>query len=190
MTVLVVIKKDNQICIGADTTITINGNTASADIIQNHEKIFKFKDTWFAYTGPSHSSMMLQHALEEHGDELSFNNKSEVYKSLLEIHQILKKHFFLKPENSNNNQSVEDSHLNFLLANSSGIYQILGDRFVGEIASYWAAGSGAKYALGAMHSLYSSSDDAKTIAEKAIASACSFDSYCGLPMTTHVCEIT
>lgn len=190
MTVLVAVRKNGKICLAADTLIDINGNLVGPNINRRSDKVFKFKDTYFAYTGSSQSSIMLQHALEEHGHELTFDGWSNIYKSLLQIHKVLKTHYFAKTETSNANQPVESSHLNFLLANSSGVYQILGDRFVGDIGTYWAAGSGAKHALGAMHACYNMFDSAAEIAAKGIEAACEFDHYCALPMTMYECELT
>lgn len=189
MTVLVIVRKGNKVCIAADSVIDINGNLVGANMNQRSDKIFKFKDTYFAYTGASQSSIMLRHALEEYGQHLSFSGWSAIYKSFLEIHKILKTHYYAKTDNANSNQPVEDSHLNFLLANSSGIYQVLGDRFVGDIATYWAAGSGAKHALGAMHACYDAFDNPADIATKGVAAACEFDHYCALPMTLYECEL-
>ncbi|MEE9351164.1 MAG: hypothetical protein V3U78_02795 [Thiotrichaceae bacterium] len=189
MTVLSIVRKNDKVCIAADTILNLNGNTVSADINRHSDKIFKFHDTYFAYTGSTQSSIMLKHALEEHGHDLSFSGQSNIYKSLLLLHAILKENYFTKTDNSNTNQPVEDMHINFLLANPSGIYQVLGDRFVGEISKYWAAGSGAKLALGAMHSCYDSLDDPNEIATKGIHAACQFDHHCGLPMTIYECEL-
>jgi len=189
MTVLCIARKNNKVCIAADTTITINGNLASADINQNNDKIFKYKDNYFAYTGPTQSHFMLQHALENHGDTLSFSGQANIYNSLLTLHKILKDHYFAMTKTSNNSQPVEDVHINFLLANPSGIYQILGDRYVGEMATYWSAGSGAKYALGAMSACYDTFDDPADIATAGVKAGCQFDHYCDLPMTLYECDI-
>ncbi len=189
MTVLTIVRKNNKVCIAADTTIDLNGNVVSDEILTTSDKIFKHGDTYFAYTGATQSSIMLKHALEEHGEDLSFSGQSNIYKSLLVLHKELKEHYFTKTDNSSNNQAVEDMHINFLLANPSGIYQILGDRFVGEISKYWAAGSGAKLALGAMHACYETLDKPTDIATTGINAACQFDRYCGLPMTMYECTL-
>ncbi len=189
MTVLAIARKNNKVCIGADTLIDISGNQVTAEMNKQPDKIFKYKDTWFAYTGSTQSSIMLQHALEEYGDDLSFDGQSNIYKSLLALHKIQKEHFFAMVHNSDSNQAVEDMHLNFLLANPSGIYQIFGDRYVGDIATFWASGSGAKHALGAMHATYDMFDDPVDIVKKGVEAGCKFDSYCGLPMTIYECEL-
>ena len=189
MTVLTIVRKNNKVCIAADTTICLNNNLVSADMNQRNDKIFKFKDTYFAYTGNTQSSIMVKHALDKHGQNLSFSGFTNIYESLMSLHQILKDHYFSKTDNANANQPVEDTHINFLIANPSGIYQLLGDRFVGEIATYWAAGSGAKHALGAMHATYDSLQDPSEIAIKGIHAGCQFDNYCGLPLTIYECEL-
>lgn len=190
MTVLAIARKNNKVCIAADTTIDMNGNLVSAEVLTQSDKIFKFNDTYFAYTGSTQSSIMLQHALEKYGTDLSFSGRSDIYKSLLKLHSLLKEHYFTKTGNSNSNQAVEDMHINFLLANPTGIYQILGDRFVGEISTFWAAGSGAKLALGAMHTCYDNFDDPSEIVKRGVLAACEFDHYCGLPMTLYECELS
>ncbi len=189
MTVLAIARKNNKVCIAADTQIEVSGNLVSSEMNRQHDKIFKFRDTWFAYTGASHSSLMLKHALEEYGSDLSFSGSSNIYTSLLALHQILKDHFYAMPNTGDSNQPVEDMHLNYLLANPSGIYQIFGDRYVGDIATFWATGSGAKHALGAMHASYPLYDEPADIVRKGIEAACQFDAYCGLPMTLYDCDL-
>ncbi|CAA6808497.1 MAG: Unknown protein [uncultured Thiotrichaceae bacterium] len=189
MTAIVVVKKNNKVCIAADTAVTVNGVIENASINTHHDKIFQYKDNYFAYTGNAHSYMMVKLALEQHGDSWEFNSIDNIYKSLLELHRTLKEHFFTKTDTADQNQSVEDSHLSYLLANPSGIYQFYGDRYVGEINTYWSCGSGSRLALGAMDALYEISEDPVTIAKAGIQAACKFDQHCELPLTQYSCEV-
>lgn len=189
MTAIVVVKKNNKVCIAADTAVSVNGVTETASINKHHDKIFQYKDNYFAYAGNAHSYMMVKLAIEQFGDNWKFNNIDNIYKSLLELHRTLKDHFFAKTDTADQNQSVEDSHLNYLLANPSGIYQFYGDRYVGEISTYWSCGSGSRLALGAMDALYDISDDPVAIAKAGIHAACKFDQFCELPLTHYCCEL-
>ena len=67
----------------------------------------------------------------------------------------------------------------FIVANASGIYKISHDMDVCRFRQYFAIGSGAEYALGALHVLYETHDDAAEIARTAVHTTCQFDVHCG-----------
>jgi ATP-dependent protease HslVU (ClpYQ) peptidase subunit len=189
MTVLVVVRKADKVVIAADTTSSHGSTLLKADYKNNHEKIIRFKNTWFALTGYSMGKLMLAHALEDIGDDLSFNGLSEVYRSSLKLHKHFKDEYFLMTKNGGSSQAVESTQLPMLIANSSGAYEVGGDRNVVEIAKFWAAGSGMRFALGAMHSAYDRYKDPAKIAQAGIEAACEFDSACELPMILHQCTL-
>jgi ATP-dependent protease HslVU (ClpYQ) peptidase subunit len=72
-----------------------------------------------------------------------------------------------------------DLDASFLVASSSGIFSVACDMSVTEFAQYYAIGSGAPYALGALHALYGDRADAEAIARKAVSAATALDIYCG-----------
>lgn len=190
MTVIVVVKKNNKVVIAADTTTTLYGSTLiDAEYKENSDKIVHFKDTWFALTGFSMGKLMLNHALQDHGDDLTFNGLSEIYRSTLKLHETFKKEYYLMTKNGGNNQPVESMQLHMLIANASGIYEVTGDRNVNELSKFWAAGSGALTALGAMHASYDRYKNPEKIATIGVETACHFNAYCQLPMTLHQCQL-
>ncbi len=67
----------------------------------------------------------------------------------------------------------------FLIANRGGIFKVSPDMDVSEFRQYYAIGSGAEYALGAMHNLFETDQSAEVIARKAVDTATQFDVYCG-----------
>ena len=189
MTVLTVVKKNNKIVIAADTLVHAGSLLKDVDSKANHDKIIQYKDTWFAYTGASMSALMLQDALEEHGDALDFNGLRNIYRSSLALHDILKEHYYLMTSDGSNGQAVQDTQLHLLIANPSGIYEMTGDRNVTEIPHFWSAGSGSRFALGAMYACYDELEDPAKIAKVGIKAACKFESFCGLPLTIYECEL-
>lgn len=189
MTVLVAVRKNNQIVIAADTLVHAGTTLKDVDSKVNHNKIIQYKDTWFAYAGASMSILMLNDALQEHGEDLNFNGLSNIYQSSLKLHKILKDNYFLMTNDGSNDQSVQDTQLHLMIANPSGIYEMTGDRNVTEIPKFWASGSGLRFALGAMYASYDRYKDPAKIATVGIAAACKYESYCGLPMTLHQCEL-
>ena len=189
MTVLTVVRKNNKVVIAADTASSYGSTLKDSEYKANHDKIIRFKNTWFALTGFSMGKIMLQHALDDHGKDLSFEGLSDIYRSTLKLHKVFKDEYYLMTKNGGNSQPVESMQLHMLIANSSGIYEVTGDRNVSEIGKFWAAGSGSRFAIGAMHASYDRFKDPAKIATTGIEAACRFDAHCVLPMTIHQCQL-
>ena len=189
MTVLTAVKKNNKIVIAADTLVHSGTLLKDVNSKANHDKITHYNGTWFAYTGASMSALMLQDALHEHGADLNFYGLKNIYRSSLKLHKILKDNYFLITGDGSNKQSVQDTQLHLLMANSSGIYEMTGDRNITEIPQFWSTGSGSRFALGAMYICFDDYDDPVEIAKKGIEAACKYDCYCGLPLTMYECEV-
>ena len=68
-----------------------------------------------------------------------------------------------------------------------GIYSL---REVDEYTRFWAVGSGAEYALGAMFSVYDQLQTAEQVAEVGIRSGATFDSSSSLPMHIFSLKLT
>ena len=189
MTVLAVVRKNNKVVIAADTATSYGSTLKDAEYKTNHDKIIRFKNTWFALTGFSMGKIMLKHALEDHGKDLSFDGLSDIYRSTLKLHKVFKDEYYLMTKNGGNAQPVESMQLHMLIANSSGIYEVTGDRNVSEVDRFWSAGSGSHFAIGAMHASYDRFKDPMKIATAGIEAACRFNAHCRLPMTSHQCQL-
>ena len=72
-----------------------------------------------------------------------------------------------------------DLDASFLIVNAQGIFYVACDMSVTRFDNYYAVGSGAPYALGAMHALYGARANPETLARKAVAAASALDIYCG-----------
>ena len=75
----------------------------------------------------------------------------------------------------------------FLVVCARGIFGVASDLSVLRYERYFAIGSGAPIALGAVHALYDSERDAEAIAHSAVLAAIDHDVYCGLPV--HVATV-
>ncbi len=78
----------------------------------------------------------------------------------------------------------------FLVQNASGIFFVTSDMGVLPFQKYYAIGSGAAYALGALEALYNSSMDAEQIARRAVEIAIALDVSCGPPIVTQAVPAT
>jgi len=182
VSIVLVVKKGKEVAIASDTLTSAGQLKFSSKYKKNSKKFFKYEDTFIGSVGKSMSKIMLNHALQNSEKKFNFNSLENIYSSMLEIHKLLKKEYFLIPT-SKEEQMVEATKLHLLLANSSGIYQISSDRHIAELSKFWAIGSGANFALGAMHQAYSNKKySALDIAKIGVEASCEFDKSCALPM--------
>jgi ATP-dependent protease HslVU (ClpYQ) peptidase subunit len=101
-----------------------------------------------------------------------------------QIHPILKDEYFLNSKDEDDD-SYESSRVDALIVNRGGIFGLYSLREVDQYSRFWAIGSGAEFALGAMHVAYELLDDADSIARAGIEAGACFDSSSALPMTSY-----
>jgi len=182
MSIVVVVKKGKEVAIASDSLTSSGQKKFSAKYKKNSRKFFKYENTFIGSVGNAMSKIMLNHALQNSEKKFDFDSLENIYSSMLEIHKLLKKEYFLVPT-SKEEQTVEATKLHLLLANSSGIYKISSDRNITELSRFWAIGSGGTFALGAMHQAYDNKKySALDIAKIGVEAACEFDKSCALPM--------
>src|SRR5262249_52289817 len=75
----------------------------------------------------------------------------------------------------------ESSQFCLLVANGRGIFGIYPDRSVTEFSTFYAFGSGYRFALGAMHAAYGSAARPEDVARVGVEAAAEFDEDTGLP---------
>ncbi len=182
MSIVVVVKKDNEIVIASDSLASRGSLLISSQYKSNSEKFVNYKDSWIGCVNDTMSTQMILHALENSKEEFSFDGIDDIYTSMLKLHKILKKKYFLEPkQKKEENQTVESTNMRLLIANSSGIYGVGTDKSIEIFSKFWAIGSGGTFALGAMYHVYDKYD-AKKIAELGVQTACEFDEGSALPM--------
>ena len=62
---------------------------------------------------------------------------------------------------------------------TGNLEKVASDTNVAHFRKYYAIGSGADYALGAVHACFDRDDDPAALASLGVASAINFDTYCG-----------
>ena len=178
MTTVVVVRKNGQVAIAADTLVTF-GDTRLSHRLEDNSKIFRV-DT---EAGPSYIGMagtvahfpVLRKALATLPQEtLQFGSKSEVFDTFTKLHPYLKDNFFLQTKEEDHDP-YESSQFSVLIANASGIYGLYSYREVFEFKEYWSIGSGRSFALGAMHAVYGKAKSAREVAVAGLAAGCEFD---------------
>jgi ATP-dependent protease HslVU (ClpYQ) peptidase subunit len=84
---------------------------------------------------------------------------------------------------SEDNDCFECCRFELLIINTAGIFKTYELRSVQQFAQFYAIGTGASYALGAIQALYDQENSAETIVKRSLEIAASFDDSTGLPGT-------
>ncbi|MGF1453277.1 MAG: MFS transporter [Opitutales bacterium] len=188
MSVLVVVKKNGRAAIAADSLNTIGDLAVSAENKEQPEKLRRIPGGFVGLVGWSAFDNILDSVLVNYPDLFHFANAGELYRALMQLHQVMKEHYFVTPYEEGA-QPVESSQLDGLIAHRSGIFGFTSYRHVLDFSRYWAKGSGRDYALGALHVLFDRYKNAGDIARAAVETACAYDVRCAAPVHVHTLKL-
>ena len=181
MTTLVVVKKDGIAALAADTLTKWGSLKESAKYVVNHGKILHVGDSLVAVTGYSTFLLILRDYFSHADAAPDLSNVHTIFRTWQALHAALKEQYFLQP-GEDKEDDLESSQIDVLIANPRGIFGVAEHRSVQEFARFYAYGSGAELALGALYALYDTPLSAEAIARKAIEAAAEFDDRTGLPV--------
>lgn len=180
MSVIIAVEKGGVFVLVADTLFSKAGLLLSTTNKVNHQKIYTTQNSFVGLVGPAVNHNIFESILRKREKIFDFRNRFEIFDTMCALHPILKRDYYINP-NSEEDESVESSQLDFLIVNKNGIFEVENHREVNQFSRFWAIGSGHKYALGALHALYERLDDPEEIAIAAMHVSCEFDENCGLP---------
>ena len=178
MTTIVVVQKNQQVAVAADTLVTF-GDTRLGHRFEANSKIFKVDaaggSSYVALAGSTAHFPVLRKAMAAlPRKELLLGSKDEVFDTFTRLHPLLKENFFLQTK-EDDNDPYESSQFSVVIANASGIYGLYSYREVFEFKEFWAVGSGRSFALGAMHAAWGTAKSAREIAVAGVQAGCEFD---------------
>ena len=185
MTTVVVVKRNGQVAIAADTLVTF-GDTRLSNRFEANSKLFKVDTS----AGPSyvgiagtvaHFPVLRKAMLALPKKELLLGSKDEVFDTFTKLHPILKETFFLQTK-EDDNDPYESSQFSVVVANATGIYGLYSYREVFEFNEFWGIGSGRSFALGAMYAAWDKAKTAREIATIGVQAGCEFDKSSGGPI--------
>lgn len=186
MSTICAVKKSGRICLAADTATSFGDLVVGEELISSPGKLLQFEDTWIGVTGSVAHGFALREALRAI-DATDFTSADGIYRTFLGLHAILKENIYLKPD-EDEDDPYESSQMNLLVANRTGLYSVHSYRDVLGYTRYWAIGSGADYALGAMRALYDHGD-CEEVARAGVEAGCAFDSGSSLPCEMQVVDV-
>ena len=189
MSTITVVKKDGVVAIACDTLTKYGTAKEGSVYIANHSKIIAVNGSYIGLVGPASAKLALQDYFASTDTEPSLNSIMAIFAVWKKLHQSLKDDYFLRPE-ENDEDSFESSRVDALIANAQGIFVVAAHRSVQELTRFYAVGSGAEYALGAMFVAYDNPEkSAEAIAKAGIEAAAEFDDSTGLPLIVHHVEL-
>jgi ATP-dependent HslUV protease, peptidase subunit HslV len=182
MSTIVVVKKNNETVIAADTLTTYGNTKESAAYIVNHEKIYKYRDNFLGVSGSASLGIAVQDFLLQTKKKISLETAAEIFRFGLLLHKELKESYFLRPDDE---EDFETFRGDILIANKAGIFGLSSYRFVQEYTRFYANGSGSPYALGAIFAVYNSDKSAEDLAVLGVEAGIEFDDGTGAPFILH-----
>jgi len=184
MSTILVVRKNATACIAADTLISFDGRRLEARYSRSSEKIIRFGDCYIGAAGSAaHYPVLASVAAKTHSAP-PLNTTAEIFEWARSLHATLKETYYLNPRDEIADP-YESSQMDMLIASPGGIFGVLTLREVYEYDRYWAIGSGALIAMGAMYEAYDRHPTAEDIARAGMAAAAEFDEGTGLPMSIY-----
>ncbi len=181
MSTIVVARKGSQACIAADSLTTFGDIRLSPELDANHNKIQTFGKTHMGIVGSAAHTLVAERAFNSKAIKADFSTRDSTFDTLLRLHPMLKEKFFLNAKDSEEDP-YETSQIDSVFVNANGIFAMYSLREVYEYTRFWAVGSGATYALGAMHAVYEKSRNARDVAVAGAAAGAEFDTSSAPPI--------
>ena len=182
MTTVVVTKKNGVACIAADTLATYGDLREPADLVATSDKLVRVGEAWVAPTGPASAQLVLKHHLRGLTAAPQLRDVDEIFDFLTQLQRSLRDDYFVLGK-EDNQDDYESMRMELIIASPGGIFGAYPQRSVQEFRSFYAFGSGAEFALGAMSVASDRAEDAAALARVGIETAARFDVSTELPMT-------
>ena len=178
MSVAVAVKSQGRVVIASDTKRTF-GSGAVPERNLTDMKIRKVGSAYLAMTGWGIYSNIFDDYL--HGKRAPvLTDERRIFTFFRNFWRDLHDRYsFVNDQRQDEDSPFGDLDASFLIVNPNGIFSVACDMSVTPFEQYYAIGSGAGYALGAMHATYRSSADAERVARKGVEAAMDLDIYCG-----------
>lgn len=181
MSTIVIARKNGQACIAADTLTTFGDIRLPAEMDRYHSKIQSFGGTHMGIVGSAAHTLVAERTLRDKDLAADFSSRDATFDTLIRLHPMLKEKYFLNAKDSEEDP-YESSQLDAVFANKHGIFGLYSLREVYEYEQYWAVGTGATYAIGAMHAVYRKARTAKEIAKAGAEAGAHFDTSSAPPL--------
>ena len=188
MSTLVVARKAGQVCIAADSLTSFGDLRMGADYEAGHDKILVHNDSYLGIVGSAAHQLVLESILSQDEIEVDFSSRLAVFETFRSLHPVLKDKYFLNTKDEDDDP-YESTQIDALIACPHGIFGVHSLREVCEYKKFWAIGSGAEYALGAMYAVFDRLDSAEEIARAGVLAGAEFNNASAMPMSSYTVDL-
>jgi ATP-dependent protease HslVU (ClpYQ) peptidase subunit len=183
MSVAVAVASRGQIVIAADTRRTFGSGVVTTDNFSDL-KIRKVGQAYIAATGWGLYNNILDDYLE-HKRRARIDDQRSIFTFFRHFWKDLHERYsFVSDQRPDDESPFGDLDASFLIVSSRGIFSVACDLSITRFSQYYAIGSGAPYALGALHAVYGERTEAEQAADVAVKAAMALDIYCGGAITS------
>ena len=120
--------------------------------------------------------------------DIDLSSRLSIFESFRALHPLLKEKYFLNAKDEDDDP-YESTQIDALIANPFGIFGVHSLREVTEYKKFWAIGSGAEYALGAMFAVYDTASTAEEIAQVGVAAGAEFNNASSMPLSSYIIDL-
>ena len=199
MTTVVVVKKNKQIAIAAESLVTFGDTRLPGASYEKNNKLLQVGDSFIGLAGSVahfpvvHAALLGMNQTKE-GEAApvgcQLGSRQEVFTTFVRLHSILKEQYFLNPK-EDDSDPYESSQFTAVIANATGIYGVYSYREVFSFDRFWGIGSGRNFALGAMYAAFEKKNTtAAEIATIGVQAGCEFDKNSGGPIQIRTLKLT
>jgi ATP-dependent HslUV protease, peptidase subunit HslV len=193
MSTVVVVKKAGKVCIAADSLTSFGDLTLNSKYDVAHDKILHHNNNYLGIVGSAAHQLVLESLLAskklaEDKIVIDFSSRLAIFESFRALHPVLKEHYFLNAKDEDDDP-YESTQIDALIANPSGIFGVHSLREVTEYKKFWAIGSGAEYALGAMFAVFDNAVSAEEVAHAGVAAGAEFNNASSMPLSSYVIDL-
>lgn len=192
MSTVVVAKKAGKVCIAADSLTSFGDLKLSSSYDAAHDKILCHDENHLGIVGSAAHQLVMESIFSskkivDKKVEVDFSSRLSIFETFRALHPILKEKYFLNAKDEDDDP-YESTQIDALIANPFGIFGVHSLREVTEYKKFWAIGSGAEYALGAMFAVYENAT-AEEIAHAGVAAGAEFNNASSLPISSYVIDL-
>lgn len=193
MSTVVVAKKAGKVCIAADSLTSFGDLMLSSYYDCAHDKILHHDNSYIGIVGSAAHQLVLESVFantKENDEklEIDFSSRLTIFESFRALHPVLKEKYFLNAKDEDDDP-YESTQIDALIANPFGLFGVHSLREVTEYKKFWAIGSGAEYALGAMFAVYENAETAEEVAHIGVAAGAEFNNASSMPLSSYVIDL-
>ena len=178
MSVAVAVKKNKTVILATDSQTSFGGMRVPTDNLFT-KKMHKIGPSYLATTGWGLYENILDDFLSKNRSA-DIESKNAIFSFFMKLWKELHNDYpFVKDQSDKEDESpFGNLDAQFLVISPQGIFHVGTDMSVTAFQKYYAIGSGADYALGAISAVYSREEKPEIIARTAVTAAMDFDLHC------------